>query len=139
LIYETFSEAVKGQVAKDGNLRDIYEKMEYAIIDRFGVPEKVKSLIYKQRDIIALELQEIEGDTSIKPLLAIYRSQLDFMSSEMRESTDVDKENARLRRIVEQEYGVNMDRCTVFEFYVHVKDLEEKQREYKVSQLRKVS
>lgn len=133
------SEAVKGKIDNDGDLNKIYLDMEYDLINRFGVSEKAQSYIYKQREIIDLEIEELSGNRSVTPMLIMLRQQVEFLKSEISEIKEIDKENARLRRIVEQEYNINIDRCTAFEFHTYLKDIEDKQKELKVSYLRKVS
>jgi len=139
LIYETMSEAIKGKTDNEGDLNEIYSNMEYDLINRFGVSEKAQSFIYKQREILILEIEELAGDRSVSPMLAMMREQYEALKSELSVNKEIDKENARLRRIVEQEYSINIDRCTAFEFYTYLKDIEAKQQELKVSNLRKVS
>jgi hypothetical protein len=140
-VYETISEAVKGEIQKPDNLSVIYESMQDAIIDKFGVSEKIQTYIYKQRDVDQLELDVLSGDRSQETMLNIYKIELESFKNELLDSIsdEMDKDNARLRRIVEQEYGINIEKCTVFEFYTCLEDMKIKNREMMVTKLRKVS
>jgi hypothetical protein len=142
LVYDALSESISRSINKEEpekhdikELEEIFESMMAYRLDKFGVSKEYKEMYYLEQDLIRCQIKYLDGDTSFGEKIKRFESQIGFIAKQYDDKeNDLEVIHARERRIVEKETSRDIDKISAFDFYIDLKDIQERYEKMELDQ-----